>query len=186
MERVGFSMRIASEHVSDYVSMHRHPWPELVDALDRHGWEEYSLFLRDGLLVGYLRTEDWAQSAAGMSAEPIAGRWSVEMDRLVDEAFPLAYSRPDVVWSAAVPPDTVRRRCALVGGDPSRLAARLDRGPAPAGWSDLAVVDTCEGAALYGEHADDAVATWPVAGARELEQIFFLPDLIDAREAATR
>ena len=51
----------------------------MLDALRATGWGNYSLFLaEDGLLVGYLETEDFEAAVAGMEAtrrqRALAGR----------------------------------------------------------------------------------------------------------------
>lgn len=188
MERVGFAMRIASEHVTRYVSMHRSPWPELVRALDRHGWRDYSLFLsQERLLVGYLRSADWPMSSAGMGAEPVSVAWSVEMDRLVDPGLPFRYRPTALIRSASATHGDPRRRCAMA---PSEIAARdviaiLERAPASdalVGWSEFVVIDTGAGAALYGEHPPGTDRAWPIDGVDELCRIFTLSDLVDQLE----
>jgi L-rhamnose mutarotase len=53
---------------------------EMLDALHETGWQNYSLFLReDGLLVGYLETEDFERARAGMSGRDVNERWQREM-----------------------------------------------------------------------------------------------------------
>jgi L-rhamnose mutarotase len=53
--------------LDDYCDVHRDLWPEMREALTRHGWRNYSLFLRDdGLLTGYCETPDFAAADAGM------------------------------------------------------------------------------------------------------------------------
>jgi L-rhamnose mutarotase len=50
------------------------------EALREAGWHNYSLFLRpDGLLVGYLETEDFARARAGMASREVNDRWQREM-----------------------------------------------------------------------------------------------------------
>jgi L-rhamnose mutarotase len=49
-------------------------------ALRETGWGNYSLFLRDdGLLVGYLETENFERARAGMAGREVNGRWQREM-----------------------------------------------------------------------------------------------------------
>lgn len=49
-------------------------------ALRDTGWHDYSLFLRpDGLLIGYLLTEDFEQAKAAMKQLPINERWQQHM-----------------------------------------------------------------------------------------------------------
>ena len=66
MERVCFLLRVRPDRLDEYRARHRAVWPEMLDALARAGWRNYSLFLRDdGLLVGYLETDDFARGAGG-------------------------------------------------------------------------------------------------------------------------
>ena len=57
--------------LDDYKRHHEAVWPEMLDALRRNGWRNYSLFAReDGLLFGYFEAdEDFAASLEGMSSE---------------------------------------------------------------------------------------------------------------------
>lgn len=53
----------------------------MLDALRETGWSNYSLFLRaDGLLVGYLETEDFENARRGMAEKKINARWQSEME----------------------------------------------------------------------------------------------------------
>ncbi len=52
----------------------------MLAALRETGWSNYSLFLRDdGLLIGYLETEDFAAARAAMATREINARWQAEM-----------------------------------------------------------------------------------------------------------
>ena len=52
----------------------------MLAALSASGWRNYSLFLDDdGLLVGYLETEDFAAALAAMDATEVNARWQAEM-----------------------------------------------------------------------------------------------------------
>src|SRR5579883_2169909 len=65
MRRVCFVLQVKKERLHEYKERHRSVWPEMIDALRKTGWNNYSLFLRsDGLLVGYLETEDFARARA--------------------------------------------------------------------------------------------------------------------------
>ena len=79
MERVCFLLRVRPERLDEYKARHREVWPEMLDALRETGWSNYSLFLReDGLLVGYLETEDFEAAQRGDGGDrrqrPLAGR----------------------------------------------------------------------------------------------------------------
>jgi L-rhamnose mutarotase len=80
MERVCFLLRVRPDRLDEYTARHRDVWPEMLDALQAAGWGNYSLFLReDGLLVGYLETEDFAAAQAAMEATDVNARWQAEM-----------------------------------------------------------------------------------------------------------
>ena len=80
MERVCFLLRVRPERLEEYTARHAAVWADMRDALTRTGWRNYSLFLRpDGLLVGYLETEDFAAAQAAMEAEDVDTRWQAEM-----------------------------------------------------------------------------------------------------------
>jgi L-rhamnose mutarotase len=77
MKRVGFIFKIKQDLISEYVEHHKHVWPEMLDALHRTGWHNYSIYLRpDGLLFGYFETpESLSAAQAGMAREEINAKW---------------------------------------------------------------------------------------------------------------
>ena len=80
MERVCFLLRVDPEQLDEYKARHRDVWPEMRDALREAGWGNYSLFLRDdGLLVGYVETEDFEAAQRAMAATDVNDRWQSEM-----------------------------------------------------------------------------------------------------------
>jgi L-rhamnose mutarotase len=80
VERVCFVLRVRPDRLDEYRARHREVWPEMLDALCETGWRNYSLFLaEDGLLVGYLETDDFAAALAGMAATDVNARWQAEM-----------------------------------------------------------------------------------------------------------
>lgn len=86
MQRVCFILKVKPEKVAEYRQVHAAVWPEMRDALSRHGWHNYSLFLRDdGTLVGYVETPDFAKAVAGMQGEPVNARWQARVRDLFEE-----------------------------------------------------------------------------------------------------
>ncbi len=80
MKRVCFLLRVKPDRLTEYKAAHVDVWPEMREALTRHGWHNYSLFLRDdGLLVGYVETPDFQKAIAGMQTEPVNARWQAVM-----------------------------------------------------------------------------------------------------------
>jgi L-rhamnose mutarotase len=80
MERVCFLLRVRPDRLDEYRARHRRVWPEMLAALSATGWRNYSLFLDDdGLLVGYLETDDFDAAVTGMEATDVNARWQAEM-----------------------------------------------------------------------------------------------------------
>lgn len=80
MQRVCFTLQVRADLLEDYRQRHRAVWPEMQGALSECGWRNYSLFLRgDGLLVGYLETENFDLARQEMAARDVNGRWQREM-----------------------------------------------------------------------------------------------------------
>lgn len=91
MKRICFVLNVHPDHLDEYRKRHAAVWPEMRQALSDTGWKDYSLFLRpDGLLIGYLVTEDFEKAIAGMKALPINKAWQDYMAPLFEglEAHP--------------------------------------------------------------------------------------------------
>lgn len=93
MERVCFLLKVKPEHLAEYKARHAAVWPEMLQALRETGWTNYSLFLSpDGLLVGYLETDDFQKAVAAMAEKDVNSRWQREMQPYFEKLDQL---RPD-------------------------------------------------------------------------------------------
>jgi L-rhamnose mutarotase len=92
MKRVGFQFKINPERLEEYKKIHQAVWPEMLQALRKAGWHNYSLFAReDGLIFGYFETEVSLQAAqAKMAVSDVNTRWQEFMKPFTD-----ADIRPD-------------------------------------------------------------------------------------------
>ena len=80
MERVCFLARVRPDRLDEYRARHKDVWPGMLAALRAAGWGNYSIFLADdGLLVGYLETDDYQAALDAMAATEVNGRWQAEM-----------------------------------------------------------------------------------------------------------
>ena len=80
MRRICFVLQVKPERLNEYKQRHESVWPAMLNALRETGWNNYSLFLReDGLLVGYLETDDFDRARSGMAAREVNNRWQCEM-----------------------------------------------------------------------------------------------------------
>lgn len=77
MRRVAFVLKVRKDKLQEYKERHQAVWPEMLEALRRSGWRNYSLFARpDGLLFGYFETAQDLQAAlAAMAEEGVNQRW---------------------------------------------------------------------------------------------------------------
>ena len=76
MKRICWTLWVKPDRLEEYKEIHRNVWPEMQEALRETGWGNYSLFLRDdGLLIGYLETEDFQAARDGMAALDVNARW---------------------------------------------------------------------------------------------------------------
>jgi L-rhamnose mutarotase len=68
MQRVCFLLKVRPALREEYRKRHQAVWPDMLEALKQTGWNNYSLFLDDnGLLVGYLETDDFEAAQAAMA-----------------------------------------------------------------------------------------------------------------------
>lgn len=78
--RICFLLKVRKEMLEEYKLRHAQVWPEMQEALRKTGWHNYSLFLQsDGLLVGYLETDDFDRACAAMKEHPVNSRWQAQM-----------------------------------------------------------------------------------------------------------
>jgi L-rhamnose mutarotase len=80
MERVCFLLKVRQKRLEEYKARHREVWAEMRQALTEAGWSNYSLFLRDdGLLVGYLETDDFGAARERMAQRDVNAKWQASM-----------------------------------------------------------------------------------------------------------
>ena len=77
MKRIGFQLQVKQDRIGEYREHHRNVWPDMLDALRKHGWHNYSLFMRDdGMMFGYFEADESLEaSLAGMETEEINAKW---------------------------------------------------------------------------------------------------------------
>ena len=80
MPRVGFYFKVRQDLIPEYRRRHREVWPDMLQALRETGWHNYSLFMReDGLIFGYLETDDFEKARDGMAEREVNARWQKDM-----------------------------------------------------------------------------------------------------------
>ena len=84
MERIGFTMQLRPGQEAEYRRRHAAVWPEMLDELRAAGARNYSIFVRDADLFGYLEVDDFDRFRAHMAGSAVNGRWQTEMAGLID------------------------------------------------------------------------------------------------------
>jgi L-rhamnose mutarotase len=80
LQRICFLLQVKKDRLEEYKSRHQAVWPEMLEALHRAGWHNYSLFLRDdGMLIGYVETPDFNRALEQMAVTDVNRRWQAEM-----------------------------------------------------------------------------------------------------------
>ncbi len=98
MQRICFVLQVRPERLREYKERHAAVWPEMQQALHQTGWCNYSLFLReDGLLIGYLETENFELARNEMAKLEVNKQWQREMD-------PFFVNAPGIKPDAAMKP----------------------------------------------------------------------------------
>jgi L-rhamnose mutarotase len=102
MERVCFALQVRADRLDEYKRRHQHVWPEMLDALRDAGWRNYSLFLRDdGLLVGYVETDDFDAAQRAMAATDVNERWQAQMAEFFGDRADASWQRLEQVFHLA-------------------------------------------------------------------------------------
>jgi len=96
MERVCFLARVRPERLDEYRQRHEEVWADMLTALRKAGWGNYSLFLaQDRLLIGYLETDDYQAALDRMAQTDVNERWQAEMAQYFADADGRAAETPD-------------------------------------------------------------------------------------------
>jgi L-rhamnose mutarotase len=102
MERVCFLLHVRPDRLDEYRERHRAVWADMLEALRDAGWHNYSLFLReDGLLVGYLETDDFEAAQRAMAQSEVNDRWQRDMAPFFDARADHALERLEEVFHLA-------------------------------------------------------------------------------------
>ena len=93
-QRACFLLHVRPEQLEPYLAAHERVWTDMRQALTDCGWQHYSLFVRpeDGLVVGYLETDDFAAAQSRMAATEVNARWQAGMSDFFENPAGVATS----------------------------------------------------------------------------------------------
>lgn len=116
LNRYAFCLQVRPDRLDGYRRSHAAVWPEMLLALREAGWVNYSLFLReDGLLVGYVESDDFDAARARMDTLEVNDRWQAAMADFVPEG-----QRPDQAFHLLDQVFHLEDQLALLGSDPEK------------------------------------------------------------------
>lgn len=77
MIRVAQAVRLRPEKEDEYRRLHAAAWPSVLEQIRRSNIRNFSIYLLDGLLVGYFEYvgDDWEADMAAMSEDPATREW---------------------------------------------------------------------------------------------------------------
>ena len=77
VQRFASVIRLRPEKEAEYRALHADVWPGVLAALTRAHVRNYSIFLRDGVLFGYLEYvgDDYEADMARVAEDPETRRW---------------------------------------------------------------------------------------------------------------
>lgn len=82
--RVCFSLQVRPHRIEEYRRAHAAVWADLLPELRACGWSDYSIRIQeDGLLTGYLETQDLAAAQAALGATEVKARWQAAVARFL-------------------------------------------------------------------------------------------------------
>jgi L-rhamnose mutarotase len=77
VQRFASVIQLRPDKADEYRALHRHVWPEVLQALKRAHVRNYSIFERDGYLFSYLEYagEDFEADMATVACDDATRRW---------------------------------------------------------------------------------------------------------------
>lgn len=77
MKRYGMIIQVKPHKVEEYKKLHSEVWPEVLAILSKYHVKNYSIFLKDNLLFGYLEYhgQDYAADMQKLADEDVTQRW---------------------------------------------------------------------------------------------------------------
>ena len=78
IQRYGMAVRLKDEKRQYYIENHANVWPEILDELKKINVQNYSIFLKEDFLFGYLEYtgNDFDRDMGAMQQIPIVDKWT--------------------------------------------------------------------------------------------------------------
>jgi|SRR6185437_8637929 len=98
MKRYGMVIQIKPNKIEEYKHLHQHVWSDLLAILSKYHIKNYSIFLKNNWLFGYLEYHgnNYTDDMKKIANEEVTKRWW-QLTAPCQE--PLSTSEPDEWWS---------------------------------------------------------------------------------------
>ncbi len=89
MEVVCEMMKLKPEHVKDYIELHAHTWPELIEAIRESGFIEEYIYMLDNIVMVIMKCESFKKSRNSLLEKAVFQRWTTRVQAMLmeDERF---------------------------------------------------------------------------------------------------
>jgi len=98
MKRYGMVIKIKPEKIVEYKKLHAEVWPDVLDILHKHHVRNYSIYLKENLLFGYMEYygDDYESDMKKVAESEITQRWWKLTDPCQE---PLSKQAKDEWWA---------------------------------------------------------------------------------------
>ena len=87
MSQHAWVLEVRPGYEEEYKKRHDEIWPEMLEALQKAGIRNYSIFRYGLTLFGYFETDDLQKAIAALATDPVNARWSTSMAPLMKIEF---------------------------------------------------------------------------------------------------
>lgn len=97
IQRYGMAIRLQEDKRQFYIDNHANPWPEVIEELKKNNVQNYSIFLKEDFIFGYLEYtgNDFDGDMEKMEEIPIIKKWTKLM---IDCFFPFPNNENNKSW----------------------------------------------------------------------------------------
>ena len=75
MKRIGMTWQVDPEKLEPYIDIHQNPWPDLLEAMQEVGVQNYNIFRFGNRMFAYLEVED-ESALEELQKREVMDRWN--------------------------------------------------------------------------------------------------------------
>lgn len=94
MARYAWTWKVKPEYLDEYVEMHLHPWPEILEEHTKAGYRNYSIFQNGNQFFYVFECDDADAANAYIGKSEICAKWNAITSKMVEGSFDFAKPAP--------------------------------------------------------------------------------------------